>query len=353
MAELAAGARGARQAGALACSRRHLRLRLRGPAATPHPDRRTLAAPRQRRRNGRGDQGAGDLLRHARAAWHRPSRDARRSGPPRARAGSPSGAAAPAAAMWCRAGCRRTQTTSTSRDWSRDARFRRCSSPMGVAAASSASASNGPRRRRAGAGAMAARCGPATLTKAAEAEMARAVARVVSAFGLKGLGSADFVLDGESALSAGDQPATRRHTRCLRRRGKTAAWSPCRRGDTRQAPPGKLGIRGSRGLGHRPCAEAPHCAAQHDLALLGGRPAKARRADRQTASDMHCTGPRRDQRACQAPRRDPKSQPAGQDLKICKGEQCEQEKERRKCSATDEAAEHQHASRTAGARHHR
>jgi predicted ATP-grasp superfamily ATP-dependent carboligase len=40
-------------------------------------------------------------------------------------------------------------------------------------------------------------------------------------------------------------------------------------------------------------------------------------------------------------------------LENSQGEQCEQEEDRRKSSGTDEKAEREHPSRTAGARHHR
>ncbi len=135
---------------------------------------------------------------------------------------------------------------------------------------------------------------PASLPEDAADAMTRAVTALSAAFGLKGLASADFVLAENRPLLLEINPRPGATLDIFAGAKKPLAQTSRRCGPRRHASPKTACLRGRRSLVHRACAEGCHCAAQHDLALLGGRSATARRADRQTAPDMHCTGPRRD-----------------------------------------------------------
>ncbi|WP_141700732.1 ATP-grasp domain-containing protein [Methyloceanibacter superfactus] len=193
---------------------------------------------------------------------------------------------------------------------------------------------------------------PANLTKAAEAEMTRAVARVVSAFGLKGLGSADFVLTENQPLLLEINPRPGATLDVFAGAAKSLLGLHVDAVKRGRLPREGLAFEGAAAstIIHAPkrlivprsmiwpswAADLPKPGEQIDkqrpictlLARAGTRGRAKRLVETRKASLLA-------------------------KIQKSQGEQCEQEKERRKCSETDEAAEHQHPSRTAGARHHR
>ncbi len=193
---------------------------------------------------------------------------------------------------------------------------------------------------------------PAALTKAAETAMARAVGLVASAFGLKGLGSADFVLGENQAylLEINPRPGAtldifagaaksllNLHVDAVTRGGlprESLAFGGAAASAILHAPKRLIVPRSM--IWPSWAADLPKPGEQIDkqrpictlLARAGTRGRAKRLVETRKASLLA-------------------------KLENSQGEQCEQEEDRRKSSGTDEKAEREHPSRTAGARHHR
>jgi predicted ATP-grasp superfamily ATP-dependent carboligase len=193
---------------------------------------------------------------------------------------------------------------------------------------------------------------PASLSKAAEAEMGRAVGLVASAFGLRGLGSADFLLKENQpylleinprpgatldVFAGAAKPLLGLHVDAVtssRLPREGLVFEGAAASAILYAPKGLIVPRNM--IWPSWAADLPKPGEQIDkqrpicilLARAGTRGRAKRLVETRKASLL---------------------------AKIQKneGEQCEQEEERRKCSGADEEAEHQHPSRAAGARYHR
>ena len=150
------------------------------------------------------------------------------------------------------------RSTSITRSTSRGARSRPCLSATAIAHACLASASNGRRPRAKPRGAMAARPARPSSRRALEARLTDTSSVQLHAFAIKGLGTADFLVNGGEARAARDQSAAGRHARYFRQRRQSPYLrlhldAVLTRAGFRRRP------RHSRrpGLGHRLCATEP------------------------------------------------------------------------------------------------